>query len=99
MTVKRAQTLIGAHFNISDARANLSELVQRAAAGEEIVIAKAGEPQAKLVPVEPLKERPAGTLAHLFTQDELGELDRYIKESTDKEEDWSEFYGTSDAST
>ena len=38
-------------FNIYAAKAQLSELVERAAAGEEIVIAKAGKPRARLVPV------------------------------------------------
>jgi prevent-host-death family protein len=36
--------------NLYEAKTNLSELVDRAAAGEEIVIAKAGKPKAKLVP-------------------------------------------------
>ena len=36
--------------NIYDAKTNLSKLVDRAAAGEEIVIAKAGKPKVKLVP-------------------------------------------------
>lgn len=36
--------------NIHQAKTHLSRLVQRAAQGEEIVIAKAGEPMAKLVP-------------------------------------------------
>ena len=36
--------------NIYDAKTNLSKLVDRAAAGEEIIIAKAGKPKAKLVP-------------------------------------------------
>jgi prevent-host-death family protein len=35
--------------NIYDAKTNLSKLVDRAAAGEEIVIANAGKPKAKLV--------------------------------------------------
>ena len=39
--------------NIYDAKTNLSKLVDRAAAGEEIVIAKAGKPKAKLVPYQP----------------------------------------------
>lgn len=39
--------------NLYDARTNLSKLVDRAAAGEEIVIAKAGKPKAKLVPYQP----------------------------------------------
>lgn len=36
--------------NIHQAKTHLSRLVQRAAEGEEIVIAKAGKPLAKLVP-------------------------------------------------
>ena len=37
-------------INLDDAKTNLSKLVDRAAAGEEVVIAKAGKPRAKLVP-------------------------------------------------
>ena len=36
--------------NIHEAKTHLSRLIQRAADGEEIVIAKAGKPLAKLVP-------------------------------------------------
>jgi prevent-host-death family protein len=39
--------------NLYEAKTNLSKLVDRAAAGEEIVIAKAGKPKAKLVPYRP----------------------------------------------
>jgi prevent-host-death family protein len=48
--------------NLYDAKTNLSKLVERAAAGEEIVIAKAGKPKAKLVPYEepPPKKRRIG---------------------------------------
>ena len=42
--------------NMHEAKTHLSRLVERAAEGEEIVIAKAGKPRAKLVPVE---EKPA----------------------------------------
>jgi prevent-host-death family protein len=38
--------------NIHEAKTHLSRLVDRAAAGEEIVIARAGKPIAKLVPYE-----------------------------------------------
>lgn len=38
-------------INIYEAKTHLSELVDRAAAGEEIVIAKAGTPVARLVPL------------------------------------------------
>ena len=42
--------------NIYEAKTKLSQLVERAAAGEEIVIAKAGRPRAKLVPLQVRKE-------------------------------------------
>ena len=42
--------------NIHEAKTNLSRLVDRVAAGAEIVIAKAGKPLAKLVPYA--SERP-----------------------------------------
>jgi prevent-host-death family protein len=38
-------------YNLYEARSALSRLVDRAAEGEEIIIAKAGKPLAKLVPV------------------------------------------------
>ena len=43
--------------NIYDAKTNLSKLVDRAAAGEEIIIAKAGKPKAKLVPYQPSRKK------------------------------------------
>lgn len=43
-------TETGTIYNLYDAKTGLSRLVDRAAAGEEIVIAKAGKPMAKLVP-------------------------------------------------
>lgn len=46
--------------NLYEAKLNLSRLVERAAAGEEIVIAKNGKPMAKLVPLPPKKTRVPG---------------------------------------
>jgi prevent-host-death family protein len=43
--------------NIYDAKTHLSKLVDRAAAGEEIIIAKAGKPRAKLVPYQPPRKK------------------------------------------
>jgi len=43
--------------NLYDAKTHLSELVERAAAGEEIVIAKAGQPKAMLVPLPHKKKK------------------------------------------
>ena len=39
--------------NIHDAKTRLSQLVERAEAGEEIVIARAGRPVARLAPLAP----------------------------------------------
>lgn len=50
--------------NLYEAKTNLSRLVERAAAGEEIVIAKAGRPLARLVAVNHrTAPRPLGLLA------------------------------------
>lgn len=38
-------------INIHEAKTNLSRLLEKVAAGEEIVIAKAGKPMARLVPL------------------------------------------------
>ena len=47
--------------NLYEAKTQLSRLVERAARGEEIVIAKAGEPKARLVPLaRPVKDRRPG---------------------------------------
>ena len=47
-----------ATVNIHAAKTHLSRLLERAAAGEEIVIAKAGKPVAKLVPLESPSDPP-----------------------------------------
>ena len=46
--------------NVAEAKARLSELVQRAAGGEEIIIARNGEPQARLVALAPKPVRRPG---------------------------------------
>lgn len=45
--------------NVHDAKTQLSRLIDRAHAGEEIVLAKAGKPYARLVPLAPVRE-PGG---------------------------------------
>jgi prevent-host-death family protein len=50
--------------NIQEAKTHLSRLVDQAAKGEEIIIAKAGKPMAKLVPyIPPQPARKGGFLA------------------------------------
>ena len=46
--------------NIADAKARLPELVERAARGEEIIIARNGKPQARLICLARRTRRVAG---------------------------------------
>ena len=48
--------------NVHEAKTQLSRLLERAHAGEEIVIAKNGKPYARLVPLEAPKAREPGLL-------------------------------------
>lgn len=47
-------------LNLYDAKAQLSALVEEAASGREIIIAKAGKPRARLVPLRPSGQRRPG---------------------------------------
>jgi prevent-host-death family protein len=54
--------------NIHEAKTHLSRLLERVAMGEEVIIAKAGKPVAKLVGLaEPRKRRVLGLAAGEFT--------------------------------
>ena len=44
-------------FNVHQAKTHLSRLLERVERGEELVIARAGVPVAKLVPLHPLESR------------------------------------------
>lgn len=56
-------------INIQDAKTHLSRYVDAAAAGEEIVIGKAGKPLAVLMPYKaPGKPRQLGALAGAITE-------------------------------
>lgn len=51
--------------NVHEAKTHLSRLIERALAGEEVVIARAGEPAVTLTPVpanDARKQRPLGLL-------------------------------------
>jgi prevent-host-death family protein len=63
-----------------EAKTHLSRLVERAAAGEEIVIGKAGKPIARLVPYqEQRKPRPFGTLkGRLWVADDFDETPEWL---------------------
>ncbi|MDA0349957.1 MAG: type II toxin-antitoxin system prevent-host-death family antitoxin [Verrucomicrobia bacterium] len=53
--------------NVSEAKANLSKLIDKAFHGEEVVIAKNNLPLVDLVPHKPKGKRKLGMLAGKFT--------------------------------
>lgn len=55
-------------ITIHEAKTNLSKLIARAEAGEEIIIARGRQPVAKLVPLEAAKKKPTfGALKGQFS--------------------------------
>jgi prevent-host-death family protein len=59
------------NINIAEAKAKLSALVDRAAAGEEIVLSRAGRPVARLMPLEEQTPRQPGLLKGWQIPDDL----------------------------
>lgn len=57
--------------NIYEAKTKLSRLVDRAAAGEEILIGRSGKPLVRLVPVDELGPRQPGLLRGVSVPDAL----------------------------
>jgi prevent-host-death family protein len=55
-------------FNIYDAKARLSALLDQALAGEEVVIARAGKPLARLMPLTVTRARSGVKLGGLVAQ-------------------------------
>jgi prevent-host-death family protein len=66
--------------NTHEAKTHLSRLIERAAAGEEIILAKAGKPMAKLVPYEAPKEprSPGGWEGKVWMADDFDETPQEI---------------------
>jgi prevent-host-death family protein len=52
-------------FTVHEAKTNLSKLIERAEAGEEVIIARGDKPVARLLPLLMPKLRQPGQLAHL----------------------------------
>ena len=62
--------------NVHEAKTHLSRLLARVSAGEEIVIAKAGRPVARLVPYDESLEprKPGGWEGRVWIADDFDEL-------------------------
>ena len=68
--------------NIHEAKTHLSRLLERVAMGEEVIIAKAGEPMVRLMPVEQvLTPRKGGQWKGKATiADNFDEFDKDLEE-------------------
>lgn len=59
-------------LNLYEAKTQLSSLVDEAAAGKEIIIAKNGKPMAKLVPFQaPVKRKPGRLKGRIWISDDF----------------------------
>ncbi len=67
-------------FNIHEAKTQLSKLVEKAQKGDEVIIARAGKPVAKLTSYkQTLKPRKLGLLkGKIFVPDDFNEEDEEI---------------------
>ncbi len=66
--------------NIHQAKTQLSRLVEQAAAGEEIIIGKAGRPVARLVAYSEHTEprEPGGLKGHIWIADDFDETPAWL---------------------
>jgi len=71
-------------FNIAEAKARFSELVQKAMSGEEVIIAKDSKPVAKLVPYVTRngKRRPGSAKGKIWMAPDFDEMPKDFKEYT-----------------
>ncbi len=60
-------------INVHEAKTHFSKLLERVALGEEIIIARAGEPVAKLSPLAPRRARTPGGAEGLEVPDSFFE--------------------------
>jgi len=69
-------------INVHDAKSNLSRLLDRAAAGEEIIIGRAGKPVARLVALEPRRRVEFGRLkGQIWISDDFDAIDQDLIDS------------------
>jgi prevent-host-death family protein len=71
--------------NIHEAKTNFSKLIERVRRGEEIIVAKAGRPVAKLVPIDeaPAERQPGSSRGKIWIADDFDApipwLEEYFK--------------------
>lgn len=67
-------------INLFDAKSSLSRLVERAVAGEEIIIAKHGKPMVRLVPVAAGGRAPGSAKGKVRIAKDFGETPKAFKD-------------------
>jgi prevent-host-death family protein len=66
--------MAGATVNLHEAKTSLSKLVERTTASKEIIIAKAGKPKARLVPLaDHALRKPGGWEGKVWVADDFDE--------------------------
>ena len=72
------------YVNIAEAKARLSELVEKAASGEEILIARDHKPVARLVPIGPRRgpRKPGSAKGQVWIAPDFGEIPPDFKDYT-----------------
>jgi prevent-host-death family protein len=70
-------------YNVAEAKAQLSRLLEAALAGEEVILARAGVPLARLVPISEPPVRELGFLPMAMPDERFDALDE------DQLADWS----------
>lgn len=74
--------------NIHEAKTNFSKLVERVAAGEEIIIGKAGKPVARLIPYKeprPPKRKPGAWKGKVWISKDFDTLPADLQAAFDGE--------------
>jgi prevent-host-death family protein len=94
------------HFTVTEADTRLAQLVDAAVRGEEVVLAKAGAPQVRLVPVEDDKQavdRPELVERRLSAfgmyRDRVSDPDMLVGKlmtAEEQEESWRRKFGPAD---
>lgn len=66
---------MGTPVNVYEAKTRLSQLIDKAAAGEEVIIARNGTPVAKLIAVHraPTRREPGALRGKIFIADDFDE--------------------------
>jgi prevent-host-death family protein len=77
-----------ASYNIYEAKTRLSALLEKVSAGEDVVIAKAGKPIARIVPLDPPANRGTKLFRNSFGENHgsWGDMDAILDHPLNEEE-------------